>query len=57
MARRDELEKEIRLVRIRLDNAPESTPKDVFEAWQNEYDSLCFELNNLYDDNENSVNN
>lgn len=31
---------------------PKITPKEILEAWEKELDSLSFELNNLYDDNE-----
>lgn len=53
MSRRTELEKEVALAKKVLDEAPKDTPKDVLELWQKEYDGLAFELNNLYDDDEN----
>lgn len=53
MSRRAELEKELDLAKKNLDEAPKDTPKNVLELWQKEYDSLAFELNNLYDDDEN----
>ncbi|WP_185153831.1 hypothetical protein [Dysgonomonas sp. 520] len=53
MSRREELEKEIRIVQKRIADAPIDTPKHVMELWQKELDSLDFELNNLYDDDEN----
>lgn len=52
MSRRTELEKEIAIAQSRIDNAPENTPKEIMEAWTKELDSLSFELNNLYDDDE-----
>lgn len=51
--RRDELEKEIEIVQDRIDNPPAATPKEILESWIKELDSLSFELNNLYDDDEN----
>lgn len=51
--RREELEKEITIADERIKNAPKDTPKEIMEAWIKEYDSLSFELNNLYDDDEN----
>lgn len=50
--RREELEKEIEIVQDRIDSPPAGTPKDVMESWIKELDSLSFELNNLYDDDE-----
>lgn len=55
MARREELEKELKIAKDRLDNAPKDIPEDVLDGWQKEFDSIDFELNNLYDDNENST--
>jgi hypothetical protein len=52
MSRRTELEKEIEIVQSRINDASENTPKEILEAWEKELDSLSFELNNLYDDNE-----
>ncbi|MCC8089764.1 MAG: hypothetical protein LIO79_11000 [Rikenellaceae bacterium] len=52
MGRREELEKELEIAQDRLDNAPKDTPKEVLDAWRKEYDSVSFELNNLYDDYE-----
>lgn len=51
--RREELEKEIELVQKRIDEAPQDTPQRILEAWHKELDSLSFELNNLYDDEDN----
>jgi hypothetical protein len=51
--RREELEKEIELVHKRIDDAPQDTPEWLLQAWHKELDSLSFELNNLYDDEEN----
>jgi hypothetical protein len=48
-----ELEKELEIVQKRIDNASADIPKDVKEAWIKELDSIAFELNNLYDDDEN----
>jgi len=53
MSRRIELEEELNMVQKRIDNAPENTPKEVMEAWVKELNSISFELDNLYDDNEN----
>lgn len=50
--RREELEKEISSVTKVIENAPKETPKEVLDAWRKELDSLSFELNNLYDDEE-----
>jgi hypothetical protein len=52
MDRREELEKEIELVKKRIENAPADTPKEIIELYNKELDSLSFELNNLYDDDE-----
>jgi len=53
MSRRTELEEELEMVQKRIDNAPENTPKEVVNAWTKELDSVSFELDNLYDDDEN----
>jgi hypothetical protein len=53
MSRREELEKELEIVNERIENADENVPKNVLNAWKKEYDSIFFELNNLYDDDEN----
>ena len=53
MSRRMELENELEMVQKRINNAPKDTPDDVLEAWTEELDSISFELDNLYDDNEN----
>ncbi|MDR1729174.1 MAG: hypothetical protein LBR52_00725 [Prevotellaceae bacterium] len=53
MGRRTELEEELDMVQKRIDNAPENTPEDMKEAWEKELASISFELNNLYDDDEN----
>jgi hypothetical protein len=53
MSRRAELEKELKIVQERIDNATKDIPKEVKEAWVKELDSIDFELNNLYDDDEN----
>lgn len=53
MSRREELEKEIVLAKKRVDDAPKDTPHEVMESWIKDLDSLSFELNNLYDDDEN----
>jgi len=52
MGRREELEKEVDIARDRITNAPSDTPKIVMDDWVKELDSLLFELNNLYDDDE-----
>jgi hypothetical protein len=48
-----ELENELKMVQQRIDNASDNVPKEVKEAWVKELDSIAFELNNLYDDDEN----
>jgi hypothetical protein len=53
MGRREELEREIEIVKKRIDEAPENIPKEISEGWEEELDDLYVELNNLYDDNEN----
>ena len=50
--RRNELEKEIEILQDKIDNPPAATPKEIRELWTKEYDSLSFELNNLYDDDD-----
>ena len=55
MSRRSELEKEIEIAKKRIDDAPKDTPLSVKELWYKELDSLSFELNNLYDDDENET--
>ncbi len=50
MSRRSELEKEIQETEKVINNAPEDTPKEIMNVWRAQYDSLSFELNNLYDD-------
>ena len=52
MSRRMELEKEIEIAQNNIAKAAPDTPKDVVDAWKKELDSLAFELNNLYDDDE-----
>ena len=51
MSRRAELEKELEIVQKRIDNAY-NIPKEIMELWKKELDSISFELNNLYDDDE-----
>lgn len=53
MSRRKELEKEIVLIKKRIDDAPKDTPHELMEQYIKELDSLSVELNNLYDDDEN----
>ena len=53
MSRREELEKELQIVNERIENANKDIPTDVLDAWKKEYDSIFFELDNLYDDEEN----
>ena len=53
MSRRIELEKELEMVQNRINNAPKNTPEEIKESWMEELDSISFELDNLYDDNEN----
>ncbi len=50
--RREELEREIEIVQNKVDNPPPATPKEIIGSWKKELDSLSFELNNLYDDDE-----
>lgn len=52
MSRREELEKEIDLTQKKIDEASSDIPKLIKDAWIKELDSLSFELNNLYDDDE-----
>lgn len=52
MNRREILEKELEEIQKRLDNAPADMPKEIRNRWIQEYDSISFELNNLYDDPE-----
>jgi hypothetical protein len=53
MSRREELEKELEIAQNRIETAPADTPQEVMKLWEKELDSLSFELNNLYDDDEN----
>lgn len=48
--RREQLEKEVELAERRIKEAPKNTPKEVMNNWRQMYDDLSFELNNLYDD-------
>lgn len=50
--RREELEREIELVQEKIENSPEGTSKERIESWKKELNSLSFELNNLYEDDE-----
>lgn len=52
MSRRMKLEKEIEIAQNNIEKATPDTPKEVVDAWKKELDSLAFELNNLYDDDE-----
>ena len=52
MSRREVLEREIEIVQNKVDNPPAATPKEIIELWKKELNSLSFELNNLYDDDE-----
>jgi len=52
MGRREELEKQLEIAEKRLNESPKDTPKEVLDAYREEYDSVSFELNNLYDDPE-----
>jgi len=52
MSRRTELENEIEIARKRIEEAPKDTPEEVMDLMIKELDSLSFELNNLYDDEE-----
>lgn len=51
--RRKELEREIEIIQDKIENPPAATPKEILESWVKELDSLSFELNNLYDDDDN----
>lgn len=53
MSRRTELENELDIVQERIDNAPDNTPSEILNLWKKELDSISFELDNLYDDDEN----
>ena len=53
MSRRTELEEELEMAQKRIDNAPENIPNEIMDTWRKELDSISFELDNLYDDNEN----
>jgi len=53
MSRREELEREVEIARRRINEAPLNTPNEVLDAYRKELDSISFELNNLYDDDEN----
>ena len=54
MSRRTELEEELEMVQKRIDNASEKNiPGEIINAWTKELDSISFELDNLYDDDEN----
>ena len=53
MSRREELEKELEIVNDRIENADDDVPVDVLRTWRKEYDSIFFELDNLYDNQEN----
>lgn len=52
MGRRDELEKQLDVIQARIEQAPDNVPDDLLEAWHKEMDSIFFELDNLYDDDE-----
>lgn len=56
MSRRQELEKELEIAQKRVNNAPSDTPQQVIDDWQTELDSISFELNNLYDDDQDDDN-
>ena len=53
MSRRTELEEELEMAQNRIENAPDNTPDEIMKLWRKELDSISFELNNLYDDDEN----
>lgn len=50
MSTRAKLEEDVKRAKERLDKAPENTPDETRRLWKKEYDSLAFQLNNLYDD-------
>jgi hypothetical protein len=52
MGRREELERELALAQKRIGEAPETIPSEVMAAYNRELDSIVFELDNLYDDQE-----
>lgn len=55
MSRREELERDVEITRKRLDQAPLNAPNEVMNAYRKELDGIYFELNNLYDDDENEL--
>lgn len=55
MSRREELERQLELAQHRVDTLPEGVPEAVIADWHKELDSISFELDNLYDDYEMSV--
>lgn len=50
MSTRAQLEKDVRVAKERLDNAPADTPAEIMEEWRKEFDDLVFQLDNIYDD-------
>ncbi|MCD7899436.1 MAG: hypothetical protein LUH22_06060 [Bacteroides sp.] len=50
MSRRERLEDEVALARKRIANAPEDTPEDIRQIWEEELIQLEFDLNNLVDE-------
>lgn len=52
MSRRSQLEHLVSVAQERIKNAPENTPTDVRKMWEKELVSLEFELNNLFDGEE-----
>lgn len=52
MSRRSQLEHLVSVAQERIKKAPEDTPMDVRKMWEKELVSLEFELNNLFDGEE-----
>ncbi len=52
MNRRSVLEHEISLLQKRIKEAPKDTPQDLRKIWDEELEGKELELNNLYDDDE-----
>ena len=50
MSTRTQLEDDVKRAKERLDRASDNTPDELRRLWRKEYDSLAFQLNNMYDD-------
>lgn len=53
MSTRAKLEQQLADAKKRLDEASKDTPKELMAQWRSDYDELSFQLDNLYDDEEN----